>query len=163
MMKHYSKRGQKDNNIYFLFILIFLVGLNHVGLGQTGILKGQIQSADGKPLSYASIFNVSSSTGTVSNIDGNYFMELHFGRHEIEFSFLGFKRQQIFIDINKDTTQLNISLKKENYLLAEVVVGLDEDPAYEMIRQAIKARDKNLVRTGTFDASVYSKGIYKLL
>ncbi|MEA3445849.1 MAG: DUF5686 family protein, partial [Bacteroidota bacterium] len=60
-------------------------------------------------------------------------------------------------------TQLNISLKKENYLLAEVVVGLDEDPAYEMIRQAIKARDKNLVRTGTFDASVYSKGIYKLL
>lgn len=144
-----------------IFLLLFFIILSPIE-AQRGILKGQIHDSNGGDLAYASVFNTTARKGSVSNIDGHYFLEMPYGKHEIEFSFLGYKRQRLEVDIYKDTTVLDIFLKGESFLLPEIVVGLNEDPAYEMIRQAIKAREKNLISTGTFDASVYSKGIYKL-
>ncbi len=148
--------------ILYSHLILFLIFFMQTLTAQKGVLTGRISNLEGTKLAYAGVFNTSTLSGTVSNVDGYYSLGLNYGTNIIEFSFLGFKRQSHTIDIHSDTTVLNISLEKESYLLQEVVVGLKEDPAYEMIRQAIKAREGNLVKTGTFEATIYSKGIYRL-
>ena len=154
------KLSYKKSVPLFLLLLILFNPLN--SFSQKGILSGQISGNDNNIIPYASIFEASKGIGTVSNIEGNYSIELPYGKYKLEFSSIGYKKKQLNILVNKDTLNLNIRLEHENYIIPEIMVGVKEDPAYEMIRQAIKSRERNLLRTGTFEAKVYSKGIYRL-
>lgn len=162
LMLLYSSNTLNKSKSFIILVIFLMLSVIGKVYGQFGILKGSVTDLKGNPLSYASIYHPVSAKGAVTNFDGNFQINMPVGEQVIEFSFLGYQRKKVGINIGSDTTVVLVKLKREAYLLREVVVGLDEDPAYEMIRQAIKKRKKNLIRTGTFEASVYSKGIYKL-
>ncbi|MEK7254870.1 MAG: TonB-dependent receptor, partial [Bacteroidota bacterium] len=74
-----------------LATLVFFSFLFEASLfSQTGILKGIISEAEtGAPLISASV--QIGSTGTISDLDGSYQIELPAGEHEVKFTYVGYE------------------------------------------------------------------------
>ena len=82
-------------------------------------IRGAVVDADGEPLIGATILEVGTSNGTVTDFDGNYELTLTTDNPSLTFSFTGYKAQTI--EVGAQTT-LNITMTTDAELLDEVVV-----------------------------------------
>jgi hypothetical protein len=143
---------------FLLFTFIFFVKIS-----LAGILKGTVKSAEGEPLAFANVFIKTTGTGTTTNADGFYQIEISPGSHEIIFKYLGYKTAIEKIEIGENEIELNIVLEKESYWISEVVVKAgEEDPAYQIIRNAIANKKINKTEADEYECEVYIKGLQKL-
>lgn len=104
-----------------------LLFINTVGLGviysQEGFIKGTVSHAKSKETLVGVRVVVDDTTGTVTDIDGNYFLKTNAGKHKLEFQFIGVKTQQHTIEIkSSDTLALNAMMQDESKQLDVVVV-----------------------------------------
>ncbi|NNF20676.1 MAG: carboxypeptidase-like regulatory domain-containing protein [Saprospiraceae bacterium] len=144
-----------------LLSLLFLFQSNH-GVSQ---LIGKITDGDGFPLSYVNIYVRNTSIGTTSNLDGFYELSLEKGQqYEIMYQYVGYKTISQFVELDDKPLTKNIRLQAEYYNLEEIVISASqEDPAYQIIRQAQRKRKyyKDLVRSYQCDA--YMRGFNKIM
>jgi hypothetical protein len=104
-------------------------------------ISGTISDDKGSILPYASVFIKGSSIGTTSNNLGRYFLELAPGDYTIVCQYVGYTRQEKKITLGAAPVTLDFRLSIQQTSLKEVVVKPgSEDPAYEIIRHAIKKR-----------------------
>ncbi|MBU2950831.1 TonB-dependent receptor [Tamlana agarivorans] len=101
----------------FLLVCSFLLLTMTNAYAQTGI-KGKVLDENGIPLPGVSILIKGTSTGSVTDFDGEFSIEAKTGDN-LEFSFLGYQKQSIKI---ADQTFLNVSLQADTESLEEVVV-----------------------------------------
>lgn len=144
---------------YYFSILILSLTLN--SLAQSFILSGKITDTKNNPVPFASVIVKGTTIGTNSNADGVYSIKLSQGKHEIVYQCIGFKKEFKTADLNSNTN-LNVTLQPDNYELKEVQVKVGEDPAYEVIRQAIKKRKYYLNQVNAYSCRAYIKGLQRL-
>ena len=126
-------------------------------------IKGKITDAQGLPLPYAVIYIDGTSYGTLSNVDGAYELEIQTnGIYIMNFQYVGYQDVQMPASYTGKPLEINVTMRDDHFLLNEVVIKAGEDPAYPIIREAIKHRkaNKNLVRS--LEADLYVKGLVKL-
>jgi TonB-linked SusC/RagA family outer membrane protein len=82
-------------------------------------VKGKVVDDKGEPLPGVSIVVKGTQAGTITNVDGNFDMDVPDGMNVLVFSFVGYLPQEISID---GKTTLNITLKADTKALEEVVV-----------------------------------------
>jgi TonB-linked SusC/RagA family outer membrane protein len=87
------------------------------GFAQSHIIKGNVVT-DGEPVIGATVRVKGSTTGTVTDIDGNYTIKAESGS-TLQFSYVGCKDQEVKIG-NKST--INVTLFQDENQLNEVVV-----------------------------------------
>ncbi|HEY0898945.1 MAG TPA: DUF5686 family protein, partial [Sphingobacteriaceae bacterium] len=86
------------------------------------------------------------------------------GSHEIVYSAIGFKQRIEPVEALPSEQVVNITLTQEIFSLKDVVINAGgEDPAYQIIRQAIRARKEHLNEVEAYSAEVYIKGLQRLL
>ena len=90
----------------------------------------------GVPLPAANVRVAGSSSGTITNLDGSYLISLPDGGHTLVFSYVGYRADSIYISLDSNTVK-DVRLEPAEILLPEVV-SIAEDPAYEIIRRAIR-------------------------
>nr|WP_321221538.1 TonB-dependent receptor [uncultured Psychroserpens sp.] len=101
-----------NKKIYSLLILFFLcVGFVNA---QKGIVAGNI--IDGEfvePMAFANILVKGTTTGTTSDFDGKYNLELDPGTYTLVFSFVGYNTQEIVDVVIKagEVTELDVTLQ----------------------------------------------------
>ncbi|RKR80054.1 carboxypeptidase-like protein [Mucilaginibacter gracilis] len=126
-------------------------------------LSGTITDEAGKGVPFATIYVKNTTKGTSANSDGNYQIQLSAGEYEVFFRAVGFRQDSRKIDL-KASKVINIRLAAELYQLKDVLInGNGEDPAYAIIRKAIKKRKTYLNQVNAYSAEVYIKGLQKLL
>ncbi|MFC3200163.1 DUF5686 and carboxypeptidase regulatory-like domain-containing protein [Parapedobacter deserti] len=125
-------------------------------------LTGRITDEHGNPVPFASVYKKDATAGTAANNEGIFRLRLPQGEHELLIRAVGFKQAIERVMLNQDS-HLDVVLHTESYLLQEVVIGKGEDPAYAIIRQAIKHRRKHLYEAAPYTAKVYIKGVQRLL
>lgn len=136
----------------FLFLFINTKALWSVPL------QGLISDINGNPIPYANLAIKGTTIGTSSNIKGHYFLELLPGSYEIVFSALGYELQSMHVNVPNQALELNVVLQESVQQLHEIVVEEDrEDPAYAIIRKAIKNRQKNHFFAEQYTCDVYIK------
>jgi hypothetical protein len=146
----------------YLVIILALVLSNELSFAQLINLTGKISDDKGRAVSFASIYLKNTTKGTSANQEGVYRLGLNAGKYELVISAVGYQQVIQPIEIRQDQ-QLNFVLKEAAYQLKDVVVRADdEDPAYAIIRSAIKQRKKHLNEVRAYEADVYIKGIQKL-
>ena len=124
---------------------------------------GEITDTKGEKLPYVNIYLENSFTGTTSNQEGNYELEISkSGDYTIVYQFLGYKTQKKQVNIQSFPYTINVSLAEESTSLEEVVINSDENPADRVIRKAIANRKKNLAKVEAYTADFYSRGIWKI-
>ncbi|MGD8782577.1 MAG: DUF5686 family protein, partial [Ignavibacteria bacterium] len=122
-------------------------------------VEGKItDSGTSLPLSYASVRIAGTTTGTSANYDGQFSLKLKKGSYKLIFSFIGYKTDSLKISVPLKET-IKIGLEVQSIKLPEVVVNADEDPAYSIIREAIKRKEENRKGLNNFEYNAYSKRI----
>ncbi|RQW03879.1 carboxypeptidase-like regulatory domain-containing protein, partial [candidate division KSB1 bacterium] len=138
-----------------ILLLLTLQALNAFSQGITGTVKGD----DGETIPAATIFIKETTTGTTTNEQGTYHINLEKGTYHIVFQSLGYQSQEINVAIGNQTIRQDIVLKRQPISIKEVrIYSGKEDPAYAIMRKAIAHAPANLRAVEAFQSEVYIKG-----
>jgi hypothetical protein len=145
----------------FTFILLLFIALG--ALGQQVTLKGKVTDQAGKPVPFASVYIKNTTKGASANSEGDYSLLLRAGQYDVQYKAVGYKQESRNVDL-KSSTELNVTLNAEVYELNAVTINAKgEDPAYAIIRKAIRKRKAHLSEIKAYTCEVYIKGLQKLL
>ncbi len=97
-------------------LLLFFILYSFSILAQT--LKGKVEDATGSPLIGATVLIEGTSTGTVTDIDGNFILDVKVGQ-TISVSMVGMKTSVIPI---RNLNAINVRLEEEASILGELVI-----------------------------------------
>lgn len=126
-------------------------------------IEGTVTDEKGNPLPYVSIFIENTYTGTTSNDQGKYEINLKTpGQNNVIFQYLGYKSQRIGIAPEKFPYLLDVIMVEENFTLKEVVINPKDNPANGIIRNAISYKKENSEKTARYKADFYSRGIFRI-
>jgi hypothetical protein len=147
--------------IYRKIVLLFLCVLS-CGLLYAGKISGTITDNNGRPLPFASVTFRELSRGTTANNEGKYSIEVADGNYTLVVQYVGFARFQKAVKIGPAPLTENVVLQPESLSLNEVVVKSGgEDPAYEIIRQAIRKRKSYEQPLDEYTCEAYIKFLMK--
>ncbi|SEL81913.1 CarboxypepD_reg-like domain-containing protein [Chitinophaga rupis] len=129
---------------------------------QAGIIRGRITNERGEALPFATLFIKGTTQGTTTNADGQYHLELPDGAYTVVCQYIGYRKTEKSVTL-AGTLQLDFQLQPVSMQIREVIVkGNGEDPAYAIIRQAIKKRPFYQQQVQEFTCNTYIKGMFKL-
>lgn len=141
------------------FLLISLL-LSVVSNSQ---IKGLVTDENNNPLPLVTVLVDNTYNGTTTNEKGVYELNVkQKGKHTIVFQYLGFKTKRITVNPENFPHELNVKLAEEKYTLSEVVISNQEDPAKQIIRNAIASKKENSERTAKYKADFYSRGLMRI-
>jgi hypothetical protein len=126
-----------------------------------GKISGKVTDDKGMALPYASISIKGTTRGTNANSSGNYSITLGPGQYTLICQYVGYKKEEKTITVTSDDQVVNFTLSIQQLTLGEVIVKKGEDPAYEIIRQAIKKRSYYNDQVDSFSVDVYIKGLVR--
>ena len=88
-------------------------------VAQTKVIKGNVVDKNGEPIIGANIRVKGTTVGTITDIDGNFILNVDNNAGVLEISFIGYKTQIVTL---KEDTEFTIVLKEDTETLDEVVV-----------------------------------------
>lgn len=144
------------------FFLVVFIGFLFSVQAQVFVVSGKITDEKHQGLPFSSVMVKGTTQGTNANADGFYTLKLQSGTYELVYQYVGYKKkiERVVVDDNKTH---NVNLASESYELKEVVIKDGEDPAYAVIRQAIKKRKFYLNEVNAFTCKAYIKGLQRLV
>ncbi len=126
-------------------------------------VTGLITDNNKKALPFVNVYLKSTNTGTTTNNDGNYVLNLKkTGNYTLIFQYLGYKTITKNVQISSFPYTLDITLFEDAVSLNEVIVSSNENPANKIIRSAIAHRKVNALQRSNFIADFYSRGVFRI-
>jgi hypothetical protein len=148
--------NQTMKKITLLFILFISISIS-------GQVKGKISDKNGNPLSFVSVYLEKTVTGTTSNDNGDYILNIKkTGNYTIVYQILGYKTLKKNVSITSLPYKLNVSLEEESVQLSAISISTKDNPANAIIRNVIANKDKNTDKFAKYTAKFYSRGLYKI-
>ena len=99
-------------------ILILMLLISAVSFAQTSI-NGTVTDESGEPLPGANVLEKGTTTGVISDFNGNYEITVSSDSATLEFSYLGFETQEISVS---GKTLIDVELKESSESLGEVTI-----------------------------------------
>lgn len=138
--------------LFWIIIIGFLL-TGTVSIGQITKVRGKIIDANTlEPLPFVNVTFKNSTIGTITNTDGEYFLETRNYYDSISVSFVGYKLQSQFIRKNH-FQEFNFALESNIFELEEIVILPTENPAHPILRNIIANKEKHNPKK--FDSYVY--------
>lgn len=110
--------------LLFLFLSVPLKGYSNEAFSSEGMqqntvkVTGTVKDTNGEPIIGANVMVVGSATGVITDIDGNFTLNVPVGS-KLQFSFIGYKEHVVPV---KKGISLNIVLEEDAQMLGEVEV-----------------------------------------
>lgn len=146
-----------------LILLLQLILIPDIAIGQSSNrykISGQVIDEDGNALPFTTIYLENTTIGATSNENGYFSIEVEGGKQRVVFQFVGYQKKIIEFDNNGGQEGLIVQMNVETFSLKELVVNSDqEDPAYKVIREAIKKRKYYQDEINAFQCDAYLKGL----
>ncbi len=150
--------------IILLSIYNLIVWIPNSSFGQTHSndlksISGKVVDQNNEPLAFVNIYIEGSTHGVTSNIEGDFTLGVDKDVDcNLVFQYVGYKKEKVEIKVGENPSPLSIALSVENIQLSEVVISANqEDPAYPIIRQAIRKRKHYYDMVQSFSAKMYMK------
>ena len=126
-------------------------------------IHGSVFNEQGNSLPFSSIFVKGTTQGVTANSEGRFHLNLLPGTYTLVCQHVGYAKQERKITIGKADEEIIFILSLQKFQLKEIIIKSgDEDPAYEIIRQAIKKRSFYDKQVKAFECEAYIKGLVKL-
>lgn len=139
--------------LFFLFISVSVSAQK---------IYGTVFSDKGDLLPYASITIKGTSIGASANERARFSFAVSPGTYTVVCQHIGYGKQEKNITISKTDEEITFILSNQELDMAEVVIKKGEDPAYAIIRQAIKKRSFYNEQVKGFECDLYAKDMMKL-
>ena len=118
--------------LQYIFGLLVICSVHQAEAQQKyfSVLGKVVDSATGQPLAGASAFCPSTTYGTVSNAEGNFYLKLPYGGYDLNISYTGYQKHSMRLSQSEQLPDtLVIALAKQDNSLGEVaVVATNEVP-----------------------------------
>ncbi|MDB5208489.1 MAG: carboxypeptidase-like regulatory protein [Flavisolibacter sp.] len=124
-------------------------------------ITGTITDENGAPLQFASISVKGTTKGAIANSQGKYSISIGEGGYTLVCQHIGYKTEEKIIRVTAENVLADFKLSLQDLKMEEVVIKRGEDPALEIMRQAIKKRDFYNKQTDSFTVDVYIKGLIR--
>ena len=125
-------------------------------------ISGRTLDEKGCPIPFATIHVAGTTNGTTSNTEGNYILKVDSGTHQIIAQHIGYKKIQKRVTVDGSNV-IDFLFEAQILALKEIVViSDDEDPAYRVIREAMKKRKYHRDEVNAYSCDVYIKGLQRL-
>ena len=141
--------------LFFLFILF-----SNTSSAQK--IYGTVFSDKGDLLPYASVTIKGTSIGTSANDKAKFSFTVTPGTYTVVCQHIGYKTQEKNITVKNEDAEITFIIAALQLDMTEVIVKSGEDPAYEIIRQAIKKRSFYNAQVQRFECGLYTKDMMKL-
>jgi Family of unknown function (DUF5686)/CarboxypepD_reg-like domain len=125
-------------------------------------IYGTVFTSQGDLVPFASITIKGTTKGASANDKGKYAINVQPGTYTILCQHVGFTTAEKKVTVNEDTELTFILTDQQLSMDAVVVKSGGEDPAYEVIRNAIKKRNYFLKQVDAFTCNIYGKDLVKL-
>jgi hypothetical protein len=137
-------------------ILLVALLIPFFAISQTKIQGIVIDSKTGQPLPFASVVT-NTNFGTLTDLDGEFNIKAKNSFQEITISYVGYKSVSVPISMNDKFIRIKLKASVEN--LKEVLITAKENPALQIIRNAIANKPKNNIEKAlnSFKFNVYNK------
>lgn len=147
----------------FVVVVIFFIFPSANVFSQK--IFGTVYNEAGDLLPYSSITIKNSTIGASANENAKFSFNLPPGKYTVICQRIGYTAAEEKVDLKQgENVELSFVLKLQKLTLSEVIVKSGaEDPAYEMIRNAIKKRNFYLNEVEGFSCNLYEKDMIKLL
>lgn len=139
--------------ISYLCLLSFLLLSTLSANAQSGNLfqKGKVIDENGEPLIGVNVMVKGSSSGTITDVNGNFIIQVKDKNAKLLVSYIGYKAQELSSSLNK---VLSISLVPDAEMLEEVVVvGFGSQKKVNMTGAVSTVEAKQLVSAGVSNVS----------
>jgi hypothetical protein len=143
-----------------LRIVCFLLQLVlfNFSFAQETTVKGKVTDANsGDPIPFAAVIFQGSSVGTSTDFDGNYSIKTTRATDSVKVTNIGYKSKSKFVKVGISQV-INIQIEEAVGNLDEVTIHAGENPAYEVLRNVQRNKDKNDKRKLTaYEYDTYTK------
>ena len=125
-------------------------------------VSGVVKDDKGIPLANASVFIKDMKGGTSCNTKGEFFLNLSPGNYTLICQHVGYKRETKNITVGDKDVTADFTLSLLDFTMEEVIVRSGENPANDIIKNAIRMRPVYQKQLDKFICEVYTKGQMKL-
>ncbi len=126
-------------------------------------IQGTVFNDKGDLLPYSSVTIKGTTIGASANNRARYAITVTPGTYIVVCQHIGYTTQEKKVTVNSLDEEVVFTLSEQKLELKEVVVKAGgEDPAYEIIRQAIKKRPEYNKEVNAFTCDLYTKDMIKL-
>ncbi len=141
-------------SLFFLFSFCF---------SQATTVSGTVTDEQGNAVPYVNVYIKELYKGASTNTAGFYSIHVQPGSYTLVFKFLGYKTETRNIVLTDEPLQVNCTLHPEKFELGTVTISAGaEDPAYAIMRNAIRKRKYYLEEVNAYACNVYIKGVQRL-
>ena len=142
--------------LFFLFILFSSTS------SSAQKIYGTVFNDKGDLLPYASVTIKGTSIGASANNKARFSFSVAPGKYTVVCQHIGYRKQEKIVTVTKADEEITFIIAEQLLDMTEVVIKSGEDPAYAIIRQAIKKRPFYNEQVKGFDCELYTKDIMKL-
>ena len=146
------------NRLFFIFFLIFLLQR-----ADAQVVSGIVTDSAGNPIPYCGVSVKGAKQSTSTNQQGRYSLSMNPGTYQFICRHVGFAKMEKTVTVGNQNMNVDFQLLPQEIVMDEVVVKAGaEDPAYAIIRKAIRKREEHLYDMRSYQCEVYSKGVLNL-
>ncbi|MBL0174813.1 MAG: carboxypeptidase-like regulatory domain-containing protein [Ignavibacteria bacterium] len=140
-----------------LWIAFFLV-LAAAAHAQTQTVTGVVCDARTRqPLQFATVRILERGAGTTTDRNGSFMLRLPRGRCTVQASYIGYASLKQPVDVGDTPLSLTLALDQGRVELPGITVTPADNPAFEIIRQAIAGREKRRERLDNYSLTAHTK------
>ena len=122
-------------------------------MAQTKTITGVVVDATGEPVIGASVLEVGTTNGTITDVDGNFTIQVPVGA-KLDVSYIGYKTQQIVVGV---LNTYKVILKEDAEMLDEVVVtGYGMSQKRSLMTNSISKLDDKVLQNAAMSNAAQS-------
>ena len=135
--------------LFFIVCLCFAINM----MAQTKTITGVVVDATGEPVIGASVLEVGTTNGTITDVDGNFTIQVPVGA-KLDVSYIGYKTQQIVVGV---PNIYKVVLKEDAEMLDEVVVtGYGMSQKRSLMTNSISKLDDKVLQNAAMSNAAQS-------
>lgn len=142
----------------FYSVILACFTFPFISLAQETIVKGKVTDAgSGDPIPFANVIFAGTTIGAITDFEGNFLIRTTRPSDTLVARYVGYKQRAKAI--KRGVSQIvNFQLEEEVTNLQEVVVLSGENPAFEILRQVMRNKERNDKRRLTaYEYDTYTK------
>ena len=155
---HTIKKHTSNLRIISLTLVVLLSSFFAMsGYSQsTKTIKGKVTDVSGASLPGVSVIVKGTTVGSITNLDGNYVLDIPINSKELTFSFIGMETQEIVLG---NTNTINVTLTEKTVNVDEVVViGYGSQKKSDLTGSITVVDVKSVVKIATNDITKALQG-----
>jgi Family of unknown function (DUF5686)/CarboxypepD_reg-like domain len=121
-------------------------------------VRGIVVDTDGEAIPYVKVYEEKTTNGVVTNVKGEYFLDLSNGVHRLVYSSIGYQSKTVEVTVAGKPLTVDVTLEDESVQIETVTLTAGrKDPAYAIMEKVIANKKEYIQQFEGYKCETYLK------